>query len=749
MAEERWFNLCYLVIGELQLPLRLENDFELTAGIEPNINTAIVPFGVYDLLAALPRPWRGSLRLYARPQSAEVSEGTILPAEADVTIEGIAVVEVEQVAYGRTWPQAIWRVLEYRLHLADVRERFQLPKGGTVSGGQINTSPIDEEGLDANKKETKTARSLVEMCLAAMGITATLPEEFEDGPIIPDLNWRGAHAPAELAKILDRLGYIFIPKLDGTFSIEVIGEGPGIAIPDDLRMAHFDLPGSDRRGRNVLFTSAPNGIIVSHPALKGPGPAEEGQAPTVELVVWLPDLGWVNHEEAFVSTFAGKPLFDHLKENFENFPSYAYNVPGEGLKRVDLRPLMRRLAFRCIRVTPPEAIAAEGVLAQLNLAGKALQKPQIRAIIASQGSSYYWHNSEDPVLCAITHLGDSNVYCIEEVLTKLSSSPSTNPDADAAELAYGDLEVTTSWELIDAQTKEPKYFEIAYTSDPVTGAVTELPYPPPDSVRVDPNTIIVNEPGWVLVREVKEDGTFHEPTLAKLKEVAQAAASRYLARSNAPARRHLARGFFAQDLSGRVSRVVFSQSKLQTEIDELTWWMPRHMNVLQPNAGRFKGQTLLRRDLLGDTNQTQALRRAANAPDQALPAVPVLPAGGRRQTAGIAWLEVISAARDEQNWRWTYTLKLLTPPTSAFAAWAQGAEVEGYNTIEHANDDDDEGVQSGIDLSVEGIAGIEPVHVGAVVPAWPHTFPGDEETDPETVYFFTYPNAPAIDCEEA
>jgi len=375
-------------------------------------------------------------------------------------------------------------------------------------------------------------------------------------------------------------------------------------------------------------------------------------------------------EEATVLIGRGQTFFDHYKQGFANLEPYVLFPPGGGSKHVDLRDQLRLQAYRCIRVALPPDHPGESILRKLNLAGKAHRDPQVRAKIAIRAPGGGWTNASDLVDCTIEGIIDGQVLVVSQRLLKLApgSAISYSPDADAAELAPGELEVAISWELVDAETHEPKYWEIGYTLD-ATGQLVEL-YPPPDSLRIDPNTLIINEPRWILVREVVQaDGqmTIHEPMLEKMKEVARYHAHRYLAKSDAPARRHLARGFVPIDLDGRVSRVHYSQRNMTTTIDEFTWWMPHHMDVLRPNDGRYRGMSLRLREVHTPYRQseTQARRRAANTADQIQPMVPVFP-GRPIDRGGEAGLLVVDLAS-------TSGTGTVADPY-VYSAWSEGAD---------------------------------------------------------------------------
>ena len=114
---------------------------------------------------------------------------------------------------------------------------------------------------------------LVRRCLEAMGILTetAITDTIEGTTPLTKLQWKGARAPEELGKILQAINCVFSVTGAGTFKVQRVGEGARRVIPIEQRGYEVASPGIDRRGRIVLFCSAPNPVICRK-TLKGPHP---------------------------------------------------------------------------------------------------------------------------------------------------------------------------------------------------------------------------------------------------------------------------------------------------------------------------------------------------------------------------------------------------------------------------------------------------------------------------------------------
>ena len=113
---------------------------------------------------------------------------------------------------------------------------------------------------------------MIGLCLTAMGYPdVEVPDAVDDVDAPQDLKWFGNHPPTELAKLLDRVGHEFVPGLDGTPTIQPLGDGGQPSPPAADVVADLSIPTVDWRGKIVVFTSAPTAAVNTW-ELYGPDP---------------------------------------------------------------------------------------------------------------------------------------------------------------------------------------------------------------------------------------------------------------------------------------------------------------------------------------------------------------------------------------------------------------------------------------------------------------------------------------------
>jgi hypothetical protein len=121
---------------------------------------------------------------------------------------------------------------------------------------------------------------------------------------------------------------------------------------------------------------------------------------------------------------------------------------------------------------------------------------------------------------------------------------------------------------------------------------------------------------------------------------------------------------------------------------------------------------------------------------------------------GSVWLYILSSVRDGTKWRWTYNarpVRKTLPGFESSSAWnwdtrwpsASNQLTKVYNTHEFYNT---AATTLGINQGTLGIAGIDPVPSGAIVKA--EIVPVWNGTAVENEFWFTFPNAPTINCLE-
>ncbi len=146
--------------------LKLESDWTIAPGIQPSVNAGLMSHKEFDQIA-------GDLR-----QDLTVQFFFDDPESPAVELEQHRIVDVEAVQMGTPIDEdgdpGDYRVIEYRVYVADARQRFVKPRGGFIARGEINKKPFakDEDGneVDANKTSILQAEELIDECLTAMGI---------------------------------------------------------------------------------------------------------------------------------------------------------------------------------------------------------------------------------------------------------------------------------------------------------------------------------------------------------------------------------------------------------------------------------------------------------------------------------------------------------------------------------------------------------------------------------------------------
>lgn len=257
--------------------LKLDNPWVIAPGVEPTINPAEVPWFEYDKLGTDPTVHRGEISFWSNDRPPRQADWEMDPEEEearepDVTLQAWRIVSVEPVQIGVDATTMRRRVLKYRLHFADQREQFTAPRGGLLCVGKVN-----EKG--AKPDTLLSFAGAVRLCLDTMGIldrtdiaTATVQDlsqptgtrtvstlDVIDPP--KELQWDAAHAPTELGKLLDDGGLFFHVRANGWFAIDRMGSGSPPQIPDGLALPEVKIPFFDRRGKVVIFSSAPYPIL--------------------------------------------------------------------------------------------------------------------------------------------------------------------------------------------------------------------------------------------------------------------------------------------------------------------------------------------------------------------------------------------------------------------------------------------------------------------------------------------------------
>ena len=222
------------------------------------------------------------------------------PDAPDVTLAGWHVDYAADSIRGRRPGDDGAQVVEKTLYLLDRRWEFLDGRGGCVFAGLVNQSRKDGAGcrnvenpFHATAPEGASPHRLLRYLIGHLQYASggerlssdTLPTALMDLPPPRDLRWDGAHAPTEIVELLDRAGAALYLRPDGTYAVEMLGDGVAPDLPDADRLPSDVNYGATRRPGTVVVTSAPQRVVVQRTVL-GAGQPLAGQ------IAW----DWVGEE---------------------------------------------------------------------------------------------------------------------------------------------------------------------------------------------------------------------------------------------------------------------------------------------------------------------------------------------------------------------------------------------------------------------------------------------------------------------
>lgn len=621
----------------VRVALVLQHPFTLTAGTKPNINRAHCPYTEFQKLGKDPGK-TGTLEFWNK------NDPTVPGAAPDIAIQKVTIIDVDIARVGQPAGEDALRVAEFELYLADFRQALASPRGGRLRRGLLNPGQdanptpdiagdntdvggdfsgtggsFDDSSGDGTDPQSSAATDdvpnsqLIAWCLEAMGMAdVAVPDSVDDVKAPRDIKWFGNHATTELQKLLDLTGCVFCPQLDGTATVEAIGAGDDPQIPEDVKLPEITLPGIDRRGQTVVFTSAPSAVI-STITITGPSPD------SWIFIVQDTDEKW-------------KPLDFHL--NLMQSTGYASPVDGvrDNWRQVDekYRYRITLQAYKFLQLSPDTYNPRnQPILRQVIHEGFQSATLKLRAKVGVQKGGIFV-NATDFVEVPITaniQGGPGNVIACAYPLGKVALG-GTDLLKNWAELEDGDLEVEVSLEKHDDQGK-PVYFVAGFTRDVGSGGVTPLDddsamnaaYPSVDgtgkTAAPAADVIVLERPDWRLL-EIAEQPV----NLDELKAAAKAEADKLLAKSGVPTRILRARGFVAAGTSGLASEVSFDQHGAVTQWKLNNWWRPLSGTGM---VDASNAPTQAPGEAYPQATRVEAKRAALGAAGSTMPSVPVTP----------------------------------------------------------------------------------------------------------------------------
>lgn len=552
-----------------RLYLKMESAYVRQPGVTTqNPLTATLPYTelekLGDLSDAQTLDVAGKVEFWftAAPDTFDEDGNASLPA---IRMDNMRLVDVEPVEWGHPVTGGAGRVVIFRIHLVDERERFAEPRGGRLKEGELNIEPFYVDAgddyhpggaKDKNGRTILTNRQLIQKCLDEMGLgDVTIPGTVDLTSAVRNIEWRGNHAPGELQRILDAIGHIFYVRLDGSFRIERIGDGQTPeSNPDQvIEASGFAMPGVDRRGKVVVFASFPNPVLNTR-TVTGVG------AKKWQFVLQDSADRWKTIEKC--DLLKGKSGQAIVRNNYQDVD-------------VAFRLRVYSQLFRCLRLDPAEFGINAIIYRRIKEGGAQYSDVRIEAKIATEQADRSWKTGDFVRLTPQWLFDDGTIVQVRERIGKLKDevTQSFDPRADFAEIGSDDLRGRVMGEVsekLDDGTRRATYYYVGFKAG-VGGAVQQL-----SSVELkdyleakESERLIVSRPELQLYQLEGVD-----QNRSALDTTAKNAAFRFVKGTGDPARLYIAKGFKAVNLSGKVAEVRVSQVEPETRWTVNTWWLP-------------------------------------------------------------------------------------------------------------------------------------------------------------------------------
>jgi phage-related protein len=591
---------------------------------DPNVNSGRVPYT--EFYKAADRFGRlGVVELWftADPRVGEGGAST-----PDASLDGVRLVNYEPLQVGTVQGEPAPRVIELRLFFADFRCDFAPPRGGRLIRGKVNPLPPPIDPATKKPREPESNVDLIETCLNALNVDYEIDEDrvtvLSKVPPAHDLEWYGSHAGEELKKLLEYVGAVAYPTSYGALSIDMLGDGDVPAIPAAQALPEIRLPGVDRRGKTVVFTSIPKTAMRT---FTNDDDGEGGGLPKLRFVAQDPN----DHDKwVKLATLAGVASDDAV--------ATALNKGFKDVKDAKVKARLLDQAFRCIQFDPDDKEAPQGtVLRQAFRLAPDLHPIEVRAYAATLTPDGLWKDPDDPIPVVVQHLfADVGVIVLNRRLVTVGDDATGNPDAVASPIDLAQdlsLRLTVQDDEPDpagaAGARRPKYFACGFVKNAGNAGLEKLTHEQAAAALEsgDADTVIIDDPTLVLV---SEEGGEDDPTdnRTELEDRCKALALRYLAGSGDEYRILRAAGFVPGELSGRVAEVRYNQRELTTTFKVNSWFRPREAVTQDrlkeiaagPGGGAYPKQAA-----------TESPRLAAGMSGSVQPAVPVHAPGPERR----------------------------------------------------------------------------------------------------------------------
>jgi hypothetical protein len=628
MADQVFYN----VVKFRGITLRAEGEWTWDAGVRPSQFNAVASYIDIEAMqasagAAKVVDWgaAGELQFYFDfPPNAATGK-------ADLTLKGWRIIDVQGINPLRVVadPSKV-RFTEYRLTLADARDQFEFPRGGTLLKGDLNREPLNADGSkDAYGRTVVTIQKMVQWCVDAMGANLTVPQELSDVPKIFNVEWRGNHAPTELARILEHARYTFCVKRDGTFTIEPMGKGTAPTPPPDRTTMDAPYPGVDRRGAMVVFSSAPLATVNTGTLTVSDGDGDSDAE--LEWVVMEEDGGWEVLKDAKILEKQDPETI--IRNNFENIKAvnrqrvrnFLYSAVRVRRDQAGPQPMMRYAFDKFTSAGGASGAANKVAWTQIKVLSKGL-------IVDASGTGFKL--PDDYVEVPATQLMDhGRVLVLRYTQGKFADGKrSGDLKSDFVKLDRDDLRVRVTrevWEKQSDQEWEPHFRRYGFIQE--VGGIRALTDSEIETNLASGKAAFISEP---RLREVRYDDAIQNATESK--SLARSLATAYIGGSGNEAKVVGVAGYFAGvELSGLVNQVRYNLSTPMTTYKMGSWFFPNDRPQLPPPPLREK---------FPRHAETSARRVGEGTAGGMQPTVPIHPPGPTTPTVRIIRAKVLAKA---------------------------------------------------------------------------------------------------------
>jgi hypothetical protein len=592
MADPRRYPFCYFQpyndndqpIDGIFCAVEFDAGFKLSSGMKPDVNHARV--SPIELQKLGPNPGvTGALFWYGNndPEADEDGSG------ADVVMTFISIVDVQPEELGES-PQLGYgvQVLVWRVFFADWRDGLQFPRGGRLNLGLMNQSPVAssvtaDHAMSGDKtlyEDLYQNSELLTMCFKAMNIDdwATAPDDADNIDPVTNLQWHGTHAPTALADLMSKVGATFCPHLDGTASVEVIGEGDQPQPDASDVIAWLNIPAIDRRGKVAILTSAP-------------APKKQTQwiggptGDTWQFVIQDTNDVWFNIAEGSDwADFREQCGFDDnirpidVLNIFEKLAASSDATADFG--KVQNR--VREQLYRCVRLSPDQYPPDKTpILRFVFEADGSTTYISCQAIIAQQVAPGIYRDSADPMDLPCAQCVEGCMLQFHDLLVKTNDGSDPDNTGQFMELYGGDpegdgsdadLQIRVTQEMVIQDTDDagntiykPDYYEIGFTGDGQGNPQKMSDGDVQNALdKPDRNTTLHWRPEWTNSLVWNVDGT--DTDHSTIDSAAAAEAKNLLQNLSQPSQELHIRGFFDCDLNGIISEIQWLQKEYKTVI---------------------------------------------------------------------------------------------------------------------------------------------------------------------------------------